>query len=211
MVRKTVFTPADVVAAGVQVVEKEGLTGLSARRLAEELGSSTAPVYSNFANMDDLAVAVKESVTDQMLEFTTRHYTDAPFLNMGIGILEFARQKPTLYAAIFMQDADQCEAGPRVMSVLGERLGKLEEVGELPLTERLMLLHQMGNFTHGLAVQICTGLADHHSFEDLVLFLEDAGDGMMKHALSRPERTPEQLQLMQNLIEYNTKDEQAHD
>ncbi len=211
MVRKTVFTREDIVAAGVTVVEREGLTGLSARRLADEIGSSTAPVYSNFANMDEVAIAVKQSVTDQLLEFTTRGFTENPFRNMGIGILEFARQKPSLYAAVFMQDTQRCEAGSVLMSKLSERMGQLEDLGSLPLTERLMLLHQMAIFTHGLAVQICTGLADHHEFEDLVILLDDAGQGMTKHALSRPERNAAQLQMMQNLIEHNSKEEQTND
>jgi len=211
MVRKTVFSRMDVVAAGVTVVEKDGLNGLSARRVAEDLGASTAPVYSNFANMDELAEAVKQTVTAQLLEFTTRQFTDDEFRNIGIGVLEFARQKPSLYSAIFMQDSGQCEAGCQVMATLAERMGSLDGLGELPLGERLMLLHQMAIFTHGLAVQISTGLAENHTFADLVLFLEDAGEAMIRHALSRPQRSPEQMKLINNLVDQNAKDSQGND
>jgi AcrR family transcriptional regulator len=211
MVRKTVFTRDDVISAGMAVIEQDGLAGLSARRVAEELGASTAPVYSNFANMEQLAVAVKQAVTDLLLDFTTRHFTDDAFLNIGIGILEFARQKPSLYGAIFMQDTTQCQAGPRVMARLTERMASLDGLSELPESERVMLLHQMGIFTHGLAVRICSGLTEGYSFEDLVILLKDAGEAMTCHALSRPERNAEQQALIQALIAYNTKDKPGND
>ena len=43
---------------GVQVVRDEGLGGLSARRLAQQAGSSVAPIYRSFKSMDELTVAV---------------------------------------------------------------------------------------------------------------------------------------------------------
>ncbi len=211
MVRKTVFSREDVVAAGVAVIAKDGLTGLSARRVAEEMGASTAPVYSNFANMDELAIAVKMAVTDQILEFTARRFTDDEFLNLGIGVLEFARQQPGLYSAVFMQPTEKCEAGPRLMAALAKRMASLESLSELPESERVMLLHVMGIFTHGLAVQISTGLAEPLTFEDFILFLEEAGEAMIRHALSRPKRTAEQTTLMQSLMDINLKEYGAHE
>lgn len=210
MVRKTVFTRDDVIAAGVAVLAQEGLGGLSARRVAEEMGASTAPVYSNFANMEELAVAVKREVTDQLLTYTTRAFTDNAFLNIGVGILEFAREKPKLYGAIFMQEANTCEAGPRVMAQLAERMASLPGLRDLPLGERLMLLHQMGVFTHGLAARICSGLAENHTFDDLVILLADAGEAMINRAQSGPERSGEQLALIQTLIDHNQKDTEGH-
>ena len=208
MVRKAVFTPEDVVAAGFRVLARDGLAALSARHVAEELGSSTAPVYSNFATMDELSRAVKQAVAEDLLEFTARQFTDNAFLNIGLGVLEFARQKPALYAAVFMQDGPECEVGPHVMARLGERMAEVGQLRDLPLGEQLMLLHQMGIFTHGLAVQICAGLTKGFSFTDLTLMLEDAGQAMTCHALSRPQRSPAQLELMAALVAFKTQKDQ---
>ncbi len=206
MVRKTVFTRQDIVQAGVQVVENEELSGLSARRVADEMGASTAPVYSNFANMDELAIAVKRMVAEELLEFTQRDYTADRFLNIGIGVLEFARQKPSLYRAIFLQDSSKCEAGPRVMAQLASRMEGMAGLGELPQSERLMLLHQMSIFTHGLAARICSGMVKHFTFEDLILILEDAGAGMIHYAMSQPERSANHQALIQSLMDENPKE-----
>ena len=211
MVRKSQFTRQDIVRAGMSVVEQEGLSSLSARRVADELGASTAPVYSNFGNMEELAVAVKQAVAEQLLEFTGRQFTENGFLNIGIGVLEFARQKPTLYSSVFMQNSSQCDAGLRVMAKLSKRMANLGDLGELPELERLLLLHHMSIFTHGLAVKICSGRAEQYSFDDLILFLRDAGEGLTRHALSRPERSPEQLALMHSLVEMNLKEEAGNE
>ena len=106
MVRKTVFTSADVIKAGLAVMDKDGVENLSARRVAEEMGASTAPVYSNFANMDDLVVAIKKAAVNLLLDLTLENHTDNPFLNLGVGVLEFARRHPLLYSAWFLQAND---------------------------------------------------------------------------------------------------------
>lgn len=211
MVRKTLFTREDVIAAGVAVLALDGLGGLSARRVAEEMGASTAPVYSNFANMEEFSIAVKREVTDQLLAYTTRAFTDNAFLNIGVGILEFAREKPKLYSAIFMQDATACKAGPRVMAQLAGRMATLPGLVALPLGERLLLLHQLGVFTHGLAVRICNGLADDTTITDLIILLREAGDAMIQHALSGPERSAEQAALIRTFIDHYTKETEGHD
>ena len=64
--RKTVFTREDVIAAGLKVMARDGLSQLSARRVADELNSSTAPVYSNFASMEELADAVKREAVAEL-------------------------------------------------------------------------------------------------------------------------------------------------
>ncbi|MBK6732589.1 MAG: TetR family transcriptional regulator [bacterium] len=102
MVRRNLYHREDVVAAAVSVVRAEGFAQLSARRVADRLGASTAPVYSNFANMEELAQAVKLAIADLVVAETEVCRSGEPFLDMGIGVLAFARSHPELYAAVFM-------------------------------------------------------------------------------------------------------------
>ena len=148
MVRKTVFSSEDVVRAGLAVMDKDGVENLSARRVAEEMGASTAPVYSNFANMDDLVVAVKMAAVELLLELTLEKPTENPFLNMGVGVLEFARSHSLLYGALFLQANDECVAGPGVMKELLERMAVLPDLEHLKPVERIILLRKMAIFTH---------------------------------------------------------------
>ena len=51
---KPTYTREDVLQGALQVVRNQGLSGLSARAVAHELASSTAPVYHLFDSMDAL-------------------------------------------------------------------------------------------------------------------------------------------------------------
>ena len=142
MVRKTVFTKEDVITAGLAVVDKDGVESLSARRVAEEMGASTAPVYSNFANMEDLTREVKMAAVEVLVQSTLEKHTDNEFLNMGVGVLDFARQHPQLYSALFLQANDDCLAGPGVMSQMLERMAVLPDLAVLKPVERIILLRK---------------------------------------------------------------------
>jgi len=193
MVRKTVFNREDVVKAGLAVMDREGVKNLSARRVAEEMGASTAPVYSNFANMDDLIKAVKQAAVSLLLDLTLRKHTENAFLNMGVGVLEFARQHPLLYGALFLQTNDECEAGPGVMLELLERMAVLPDLDQLMPVERIILLRKVATFTHGLATHICSGLPPTIRWEDLLLMLEEVGAAILADALARSPRSEEDL------------------
>ena len=51
---KTIFLREDVINAAFELVKKSGFRDFTARKIAEELNSSTAPVYSCFNSMDEL-------------------------------------------------------------------------------------------------------------------------------------------------------------
>ncbi len=201
MVRKTVFTSKDVIKAGLAVMDKDGVENLSARRVAEEMGASTAPVYSNFANMDDLMMAVKKAAVALLLDLTLEKHTDNAFLNMGVGVLEFARRHPLLYSALFHQANDDCEAGPGVMQELLERMAVLPDLEQLKPVERIILLRKVALFTHGLATQICSGLPPEIKWEDLLHLLDEVGIAILSDAVARSPRTDEDLASLGSLCD----------
>jgi AcrR family transcriptional regulator len=201
MVRKTVFSSEDVVKAGLAVMDKNGVENISARRVAEEMGASTAPVYSNFAKMDDLIEAVKMAAVKLLLDLTHEEPTDNPFLNMGVGVLEFARRHPLLYGALFLQANDECVAGPGVMKELLERMAVLPDLEYLKPVERIILLRKMAIFSHGLATQICSGLQPEFEWEDLLQLLEEVGETVMADAVARSPRTDEDLARLGSFCE----------
>ena len=196
MVRRNLYQRDDVVAAALAVVREHGFAQLSARRVAERLGASTAPVYSNFSNMDELARAVKLAIADLVLAETAVGRCGEPFLDMGIGVLEFARQQPELYSAVFLTGRDDADAGLRVMQVLLERMSRLEGLGELEPAERLILLRKMSIFTQGLAVHVTAGHTDQLSWQEVLTLLNEAGRAMIADAFQRPPRSAAEIALL---------------
>ena len=199
MVRRLLFQRGDVVAAALAVVRESGLANLSARRVARRLGASTAPVYSNFASMDELAGAVKLAIAERVLAETEIPRSGEPFLDMGAGVLEFARGNPELYMAVFMTGTGSGDAAGRVMEVLLERMSRLEKLAGLDPVERVILLRKMAIFTHGLAVQVTAGQAQGATWAELLLLLNEAGRAMIADAFNRPPRTAAELALLGHL------------
>ena len=199
MVRKIVFSREDVVKAGLAVMEKDGVQTLSARRVAEEMGASTAPVYSNFANMDDLTKEVKMAAVAVLLAHSREKHTDNEFLNMGVGVLEFARKHPQLYSALFLQANDECEAGPGVMTQMLERMGVLPELEVLQPVERVILLRKVSLFTHGLATMICNGMPPGLQWSEILALLDEVGAAILKDALAQSPRNEEDLARLGSL------------
>ncbi len=204
MVRRNLYQRDDVVAAALSVVREHGFGQLSARRVAECLGASTAPVYSNFANMDDLAQAVKLAIADLVLAETEVCRSGEPFLDMGIGVLAFARSQPGLYAAVFMPGVDEAEAGHHLLQVLLGRMSGVESLAALEPSERLILLRKMAIFTQGLALHVMAGHTDEESWAEVLMLLSEAGRAMVTDAFNRPPRSEAEIALLAKLCECRT-------
>ena len=69
---KTRITKADIINTAVDIVRKNGETALNARNIAAALNCSTQPVFSNFATMDDLRLAVVEAADALCGEYMKR-------------------------------------------------------------------------------------------------------------------------------------------
>jgi AcrR family transcriptional regulator len=87
-----------------ELVRQEGMDVLTARRLAQELGCSTQPVYRAFASMDALRAAVMERAEAVALAFLMPPDAgDQGFLQMGFGSLKFAQEEPHLYRLVTLE------------------------------------------------------------------------------------------------------------
>ena len=108
MAPKNKFTKAEMVEAALQVVRAKGITGLTAKRIADQLGTSTQPVFTCFGSMD----GAKREVYAAAIEVYDR-YTDAglkeriPFFGVGMQYIRFAREEPELYRLLFLPQSQE--------------------------------------------------------------------------------------------------------
>jgi AcrR family transcriptional regulator len=156
MARKTVFEAEDVVAAAQGVLEADGLAAVTARRVADALGASTAPVYSNFASMDDLIAAVMRRASRQIVAFCRRPWTEDPFLSMGVGFVHFAHEHPQLFRALYLDSAGGASTEDLVFAALLADLAAHPVLGRLPADHREELLFQASIYTMGIATSLVT-------------------------------------------------------
>jgi AcrR family transcriptional regulator len=94
-----------LIEGGLRLLEREGLSTLSVRKLAAEVGTSTMAVYTHFGGM----TGVIDAVADEAFARFTRALTDieqsddpvADFFIMGANYRQFALANPQRYQLIF--------------------------------------------------------------------------------------------------------------
>ena len=110
MAPKNKFTKEEMVKAAMQVVRDKGIDGLTAKTMADELGTSTQPVFTAFGSMEIVrqevyaaAVRMYDSYVDAGLK------EKIPFFGVGMQYIRFAQQEPELYRFLFLTRAQDRE------------------------------------------------------------------------------------------------------
>lgn len=196
MVRNTTFSRIDVVTAAIAVIDAEGIAQLTARKVADKMGASTAPVYSNFNTMEELADAALMMAVETMMGLMEKPGVEQQFIDIGEGVLLFAKEHPHLYAALFLQPSSTCDYGPKLIEPILDKMATFPELIPLPPVERVILLKKMAIFTHGLATDICNGFLDQFQWPEIMLLLKEVGDSLVSAALSAPPREKKEMDLL---------------
>jgi len=182
---KAVFNREDIISTAFEIVKKSGFKDFSTRKIAEELGSSTAPVYSYFASMDELKTAVLERAEKLMLEYTLRTYTKSVFLNMGTGLVLFAQENRELFRALLLESGETRSFLEGFIKALTSELHKDDLISLLPQKERSEVMNRMAIFTHGFASLLCVGLIDEVSKKTAIKTMLNMGRDVIDAALKK--------------------------
>ena len=183
MAPKTIFSCVDVIQAAFSLVKESGFKDFTARRIAEKLGSSTAPVYSYFKSMDELKREVLLRAEHLALEYTKRPYTRSIFLNMGTGLVMFAQENKELFKALILESPEAKQLLEEFADILYAELDKDELLSLLPAKNRREILIRMGMFTHGLASLISAGIYKDLSKKEIINIMYNMGKDVIDVAL----------------------------
>lgn len=177
------YTKDKIIAEAFNLVEEKGIHHLSARNVAKRLNMSLAPIYSSFDSMDDLSKEIIKKGKALLVSYTREQYTDRIFLNIGTGIVLFARDHPNIYKAIFVEGDDYKDIINEFMNEVSIQMSKDPRFANMAETDRNALLNKMWIFTHGLASLIFAKLVEKTSQEDIVAALVDIGGVVIAAAL----------------------------
>jgi AcrR family transcriptional regulator len=94
-----------LVDGGMRILERDGISALSARKLAAETGTSTMAVYTHFGGMTDVIDAIASEAfvrfTRALTEIEETADPVADFFVMGARYREFALANPQRYQLMF--------------------------------------------------------------------------------------------------------------
>lgn len=182
MARTAVLTKEQIITGALAITNETGFDSLTIRAIAKQLGTSTAPIYTQFPTMELLYEALSAHVFNQLIESTQVPRTPDPFLNIGVGILAYVLENKGAYTHFFLSpnrlnmptDKDglffaQMKAHP-FLSILGD--------------DRLAsLLADMWVFTYGLSTMICIGTETNTELSYYANKLEQTGNKLIQYHL----------------------------
>jgi AcrR family transcriptional regulator len=147
---KTRFQRSDIVEAAITIARDEGLEAIKARRVADKLGSSVAPIYDNFATIDELVRAVVEHAMAISRSLLAEQQGESVFENIGRASLAFARSYPMLVRDLALKPNPWISDSEQQDHTLVEMMAEDPELAGWSRDERRRLLLQMRAFQLGL-------------------------------------------------------------
>lgn len=157
MARKTEFTKEHILQAAVELVRKKGISSLNARHLAQWANCSTAPIFRVFPNMKALMDALKLEL-DQIYDLYIKTHTDSSNLlvSTGIAYIEFAREEPYIFMALFMNHLHQGMSIGEIVSAPWNQtiILNTQEIAGLCRKQSEQTFLNIWLYSHGIATQM---------------------------------------------------------
>lgn len=181
---KIKFTKERIIDAAYEIAKIEGIDNITIRKIAEKMGSSIAPIYVNFKDVNELIQAVISKIFIVSHQMLLEVDTGNPFLDMGVASLRFAKEYPILFRDLiikknhYMKNYDQ-EMG----TVLIEQMKKDPELTGFTNEDLMTILLKMRIFQLGLSVMIANGLlSDDFTEEKAIELLKSTANDVITTA-----------------------------
>ena len=178
---KVKVTKEEIINAAVDIVRSSGAQAINARTIASVLHCSTQPVFSNFATMDQLRLAVVEKADLLCQAYMQREVESGAFpayKASGMAYIRFAKEEKELFKLLYMRDRSG-EPIPEG-SALTEKMESMVHNNTGLSGGNAKLFHlEMWAYVHGIATMFATGFLD-LDWELVSRMLTDSYQGLRK-------------------------------
>ncbi len=160
MAPKNKFTKEEMVAAAVRVVQSKGINGLTAKTMADELGTSTQPIFTCFGSMDVLRNAVRNAAEEKYKAYVSAGLQEKiPFFGFGMQYIHFAQEEPELYRLLFLtqvigETSSAFEAMQHSQAIVRP---SLMQIYRISASDADRYFRDLWLVVHGLATLVVTG------------------------------------------------------
>ena len=156
------FTKEEITDAALNVTRKNGISGLTARALATELGCSVKPIFGLFKNMEEVGqevLAASDLLYQNYLREDMAKGKYPLYKASGMAYIRFAKEERELFKLLFMRDRsrekieENKEEIRPLMQLIQQNLGISED-------EAYLFHLEMWLYVHGIATMIATSYLD---------------------------------------------------
>lgn len=158
---KARFSREEIIEAALAIVKEYGADTLTARALAERLGSSARPVFTVFQSMEEVQEAVLASAKTLYKQYVERGLQENPaFKGVGTQYILFAVNEPKLFQLLFMTEQEGVPNLAGILPLIDESyaaiLLSIEKGYGLDGTAAEKLYRHLWIYTHGIAALCAT-------------------------------------------------------
>lgn len=155
------YTREEIISSALDVTRKNGIQGLTARALANELGCSVKPIFGLFKNMEEVQTEVILSAANLYYQYLQDEMSSGkypPYKASGMGYIRFAKEEKELFKLVFMRDRTNEEKNDtaetaEVVKILQNAIGLTEE-------QAYKFHLEMWIYVHGIATMMATSYCD---------------------------------------------------
>lgn len=186
MAPKTKFTKQDIVLAAFDIAKTDGIESITIRKVAERLGSSIAPIYVNFNDVQDLLQQVVERALQVARGMIMEQQSGQPFRDIGMASLRFAKEYPVLYRDLMMKDNPHMKNTPEQLAEVIGLMRHDPELAEFSDQELQSILLNMQVFQTGLCVMVANDLFTKNvDDEQMMNMMDEAAEAFIRAAHAR--------------------------
>jgi AcrR family transcriptional regulator len=175
MSRNPVLKKEDIVVVAFDIVKENGLECVTVREIAKKLNTSTAPIYTQYKNVEclnnDLVLYVKSGI----IKSCEKRRTKDPFLNIGVGILAYTLKYKKVISSFFLGKNKPLISFEDIKDLFFEMMNRNKFLRLMEEDILKDILSNMWVFTFGIATLICTGHEKNENLEYYKKKLEDVG------------------------------------
>lgn len=178
------FSREQIIDTAFEIAKTDGIGNVTIRKIAEKIGSSVAPIYVNFENMDELNEALVERIVGVSQQLLIEESTGKPFDDMGRASLRFAIEYSVLFRDLVMKNNRYMKGyDEKMMPQLVEEMQKDPEMKDFTADELKTILLKMKIFQMGLSVMAANGLLpNEYKMQDLMDILSSTANDVIQSA-----------------------------
>jgi AcrR family transcriptional regulator len=184
---KVKFTREQIIDTAFEIAQTEGLDSITMRKIAKKMGSSVAPIYVNFKNVDELNEALMAKILSISRELLREENTGNPFHDIGIASLRFAVEYSAIFRDLVIKSGKYMQGyDEKMMPTLIEKMQKDPVLNGFTVEELKTILLKVRIFQLGLSIMAANGLLPkEYNKQAMIDILSSAADDVILSAKIR--------------------------
>ena len=161
MAPRVKVTRDEIVNVSMALVRERGCDALNARSIAQKLGCSTQPIFSNFSSLEEVVEQTRACAHRAYLGYIANEVASGKYpayKAYGMAYIRFAKEEKELFKFLFM--CDQAEAGlEKPVKVTEDFSASVEMIMQANgiCREKAEKMHlEMWCFVHGIGTMLAT-------------------------------------------------------